>query len=77
MDALIVNTLPVGGGLSSSAAIEVGTAQALLALAGLTMDPSRVALLCQKAEHEYAGVPVGIMDQTAVRVGKPGPRDAS
>jgi galactokinase len=72
MDALIVNTLPVGGGLSSSAAIEVGTAQALLALAGLTMDPSRVALLCQKAEHEYAGVPVGIMDQTAVASGKPG-----
>ncbi len=72
MDALIVNTLPVGGGLSSSAAIEVGTAQALLALAGLTMDPGRVALLCQKAEHEYAGVPVGIMDQTAVASGKPG-----
>ena len=72
MDALIVNTLPVGGGLSSSAAIEVGTAQALLALAGLTMDPGRIALLCQKAEHEYAGVPVGIMDQTAVASGKPG-----
>jgi galactokinase len=72
MDALIVNTLPVGGGLSSSAAIEVGTAQALLALAGLKMDPGRIALLCQKAEHEYAGVPVGIMDQTAVAFGKPG-----
>ncbi len=72
MNALIVNTLPVGGGLSSSAAIEVGTAQALLALAGLQMDPGRIALLCQKAEHEYAGVPVGIMDQTAVASGKPG-----
>ncbi|MGB7160822.1 MAG: galactokinase [Tepidisphaeraceae bacterium] len=72
MDALIANTLPVGGGLSSSAAIEVGTAQALLTLAGQTMDPSRIALLCQKAEHEYAGVPVGIMDQTAVASGKPG-----
>ncbi len=72
MEAMIFNTLPVGGGLSSSAAIEVGTAHALLALAGLKMDPARIALLCQKAEHEYAGVPVGIMDQTAVASGKPG-----
>ena len=36
------------------------------------MDPQRVALLCQKAEHEYAGVPVGIMDQTIVTSGKAG-----
>src|ERR1700679_888657 len=47
MDALLSNTLPVGGGLSSSAAIEVGTAVALLALAGRKMEPSRIALLCQ------------------------------
>jgi galactokinase len=66
MDALISNTLPIGGGLSSSAAIEVATALAFLALAGLKMDVSRIALLCQKAEHDYAGVPVGIMDQTIV-----------
>jgi galactokinase len=66
MEALIANTLPVGGGLSSSAAIEVATAQAFLTLAGLKMDPGRVALLCQKAEHEFVGVPVGIMDMTAV-----------
>jgi galactokinase len=72
MDALVSNTLPVGGGLSSSAAIEVGTARAFLALAGTTMDPQRIALLCQKAEHEYAGVPVGIMDQTIVAAGKAG-----
>ena len=49
MDALYANTLPVGGGLSSSAAIEVATAQALLTIAGLKMDPARLALLCQKA----------------------------
>ena len=36
------------------------------------MDPARLALLCQKAEHEYAGVPVGIMDQTIVAAGKAG-----
>ncbi|MDB5289698.1 MAG: galactokinase [Phycisphaerales bacterium] len=72
MDALISNTLPVGGGLSSSAAIEVGTGRALLTLAGVEMDGDRLALLCQKAEHEYAGVPVGIMDQTIVATGKAG-----
>jgi galactokinase len=74
MDALIDNTLPVGGGLSSSAAIEVGTGLALLKCAGLEDDLSRerLALLCQKAEHEYAGVPVGIMDQMIVATGKSG-----
>src|SRR5438477_8752765 len=62
MDALISNTLPVGGGLSSSAAVEVATALSFLALGGLDIDMSRLALLCQKAEHEYAGAPGGIMD---------------
>ncbi len=72
MDALIANTLPVGGGLSSSAAVEVATALAFLTLAGLEMDRSRLALLCQKAEHDFAGVPVGIMDQTIVASAKTG-----
>jgi galactokinase len=70
MDALIGNTLPPGGGLSSSAAVEVATAVALLTLAGMEMTPQRIALLCQKAEHEFAGVPVGIMDQTIVAAGR-------
>jgi len=72
MDALIANTLPVGGGLSSSAAVEVATALALLTLAGAEMDTTRLSLLCQKAEHEYAGVPCGIMDQTIVSSAKAG-----
>lgn len=73
IEILMANTLPVGGGLSSSAAIEVGTALALLSVTGLAdMDRGRIALLCQKAEHEYAGVPVGIMDQTAVASSKAG-----
>jgi len=72
MDALLDNTLPVGGGLSSSAAIEVGTARALLALAGTDVDPMRIALISQKAEHEFANVPCGIMDQTIVAKGKVG-----
>ncbi|HTW94519.1 MAG TPA: galactokinase [Tepidisphaeraceae bacterium] len=70
MEAVYTNTLPVGGGLSSSAAVEVSTALALLTLAGLTMDRTRMAMLCQKAENEYAGVPCGIMDQTVVASGK-------
>jgi galactokinase len=72
MDCMMTNTLPVGGGLSSSAAIEVGTALALLIVSGSEMSPGRIALLSQKAEHDYAGVPVGIMDQTAVASGKQG-----
>ena len=72
MDCVMTNTLPVGGGLSSSAAIEVGTALTLLTTSGSEMSPERIALLCQKAEHEYAGVPVGIMDQTAVAASRAG-----
>ena len=72
MDALVANTLPVGGGLSSSAAIEVATALCLLTLTGEKIDPTRLALLCQKAEHEYAGVPCGIMDQTIVSSARAG-----
>jgi galactokinase len=72
MDAMLTNTLPVGGGLSSSAAILVATGLSLLTLAGTTMEPSRLALIAQKAEHEFAGVPSGIMDQTIVASGKAG-----
>jgi galactokinase len=66
MDALMTNTLPGGGGLSSSAAVEVATAHALLGLLGYSLEPMRLALLCQKAEHEFAGVPCGIMHQMIV-----------
>src|SRR5438034_6224792 len=72
MDALIDNTLPPGGGLSSSAAVEVGTGLAFLTLTGQKIDLMRLAMLCQKAEHEYAGVPVGLMDQMIVSSGKAG-----
>lgn len=72
MDCLIANTLPMGGGLSSSAAMEVGTTRTLLTLAGEELDEKSIALICQKAEHSYAGVPCGIMDQTIVASGKAG-----
>jgi len=62
-DAVFNSTVPFGGGLSSSAALEVATATLLEAATGQTLDPVDKALLCQKAEHEYAGMPCGIMDQ--------------
>lgn len=65
-DACVASTIPVGGGLSSSAALEAATALAGLALAGAEMERFAIAKLCQQAEHDYAGVPCGIMDQAAV-----------
>jgi galactokinase len=64
-NAVVESDVPVGGGLSSSAAIEVATATLAEAMTGASLDPIEKALLCQKAEHEYAGVPCGIMDQFA------------
>ena len=55
--------VPIGSGLSSSAAIEVATACALAANSGLKIDPRELALLCQRAENEFVGARVGIMDQ--------------
>ena len=55
--------VPIGSGLSSSAAIEVATACALLANSGLKIDARELALLCQRAENEFVGARVGIMDQ--------------
>jgi galactokinase len=55
--------VPIGSGLSSSAAIEVATACALVANSGLQIDPRELALLCQRAENEFVGARVGIMDQ--------------
>lgn len=69
-DALIHSTVPLGGGLSSSAALEVATATLLEAIAGKKLDPVEKALLCQKAEHDYAGMPCGIMDQFISVMGK-------
>lgn len=62
-DALVHSTVPLGGGLSSSAALEVATATLLEVTTHTRLDPVEKALLCQKAEHEYAGMPCGIMDQ--------------
>ncbi|MEM7395058.1 MAG: galactokinase, partial [Verrucomicrobiota bacterium] len=62
-DVFIHSDVPLGGGLSSSAALEVATATLVEAMAGSTISPEEKALLCQQAEHDFAGVPCGIMDQ--------------
>jgi galactokinase len=55
--------VPIGSGLSSSAALEVATACALTASSGLKIERRELALLCQQAENEFVGARVGIMDQ--------------
>ncbi len=72
LDVLLRSTVPLGGGLSSSAALEVCTATLLEAVTGKKLDPVEKALLCQKAEHEFAGVPCGIMDQFISAMGRAG-----
>jgi galactokinase len=58
---LIASTVPEGSGLSSSAALEVSSALAFLL--GRTLNPMELALLCQRAERNFVGMPCGIMDQ--------------
>ncbi len=72
LDVLLRSTVPLGSGLSSSAALEVCTATLLEAVTGTRLDPVEKALLCQKAEHEFAGVPCGIMDQFISAMGREG-----
>jgi len=60
---LVESEVPMGAGLSSSAAIEVATALALAEQSGTSPDRVQLARLCQKAENEFVGARVGIMDQ--------------
>src|SRR5690242_6015623 len=69
---LVQGGVPIGSGLSSSAAVEVASALALLGNSGLSMDPVDVALLCRRAENEFVGVRVGIMDQFISCCGRAG-----
>lgn len=67
----IASTVPVGAGLSSSAALEVATLRALVGLLGLYLDRDTIAELAHRAEVEFAGVNCGIMDQLACSLGEP------
>jgi galactokinase len=65
LDLVVDSSVPIGGGLSSSASLEVATATFVEAITGSGLQPVAKALLAQQAEHQYAGVPCGIMDQFA------------
>ena len=69
---LVRGEVPIGSGLSSSAAIEVATGYALLDLAGAKIDRLELAKLCQRAENEFVGMRCGVMDQFISCFGKVG-----
>jgi len=64
--------VPIGAGLSSSAAIEVATCAALLKNSGFIVEPVEIAKLCQRAENEFVGMRCGIMDQFVSSCGQAG-----
>jgi galactokinase len=66
----LTSDLPTGAGLSSSAALEVAVGLALLAVAGLELEPLELARAAQRSELRAVGVPCGIMDQSASLLGK-------
>jgi galactokinase len=69
-DAFIASDVPIGAGLSSSAALAVAFATLLERVHELRLDPVAKAMLCQKAEHDFAGVPCGIMDPYISTMGR-------
>jgi galactokinase len=69
-DAAVASTVPIGSGLSSSAAFEIAIALAALHVAGLALDGRELARAAQEAEHAATGVPCGLMDQLASVFGK-------
>jgi galactokinase len=69
---LVRSDVPIGAGLSSSAAIEVAVAKALVDTSGVPMEPIEIAKLCQRAENEFVGARCGIMDQFIACHARPG-----
>jgi galactokinase len=69
-DFMFTSDLPVGAGLSSSAAIELATAEVLAAACAFPLAAKDKILLCQRAENTFAGVPCGILDQTVSTHGR-------
>jgi galactokinase len=65
MDVLLDGQVPVGAGLSSSAALECAVAVAAAELSGLPLDKAALAKVAQRAENDFVGVPCGLMDQMA------------
>jgi len=70
MDLTITSNVPIGAGLSSSAALELAIAYLFEELGDLELDGVERALLCQRAENEFVGMQCGIMDQYIVSLGQ-------
>jgi len=70
MDLILSGNVPIGSGLSSSAALEVATAETCRVISGIDIDPVSMALLCQSAERHFVGVQCGIMDQFVSTLGR-------
>ena len=71
-DILLKGDVPIGAGLSSSAAVEIATARLLIDLNGLQIDPIDIAYIGKKAENELVGVQCGVMDQFVASLGREG-----
>lgn len=71
-DVAVATDLPVGAGLSSSAAVTVGTLDMALILSGAGRQRAEVAVMARTVENAFIGVPCGIMDQMAVAISTPG-----
>jgi galactokinase len=69
---VVRSDLPIGAGLSSSAALEVAVGLALCGVSGFELEPMELALACQRAELRAVGVPCGILDQAASVLGRAG-----
>jgi galactokinase len=69
---LVTGNVPLGAGLSSSAAIEVVTAFALLGVSNISVERTEIARICQRAENEFVGARCGIMDQFIACHGRAG-----
>jgi galactokinase len=69
-EGVVGGDVPVGAGLSSSAALELATARAFAAVSALAWDAKRMAKLCQRAENEWIGMNCGVMDQMISAAGK-------
>ena len=63
LDCTFLGSIPMGAGLSSSAALEVAAAYAVLKIMDATIDKKEIARLCRRAEHQFAGTNCGLLDQ--------------